>query len=177
MRALQQTLVSFMAALALAATGPARAEESAPRGCPSAGAPAQTQSTMSRHPTASADSPDYQAIQKTIEEYLRGHAQASATAMRHAFLPTAHVEGNRQGKFTSWTLDDYAGLFTGTVAADEASRVRTIDWIDIQGDAAAAKARLVHGTTTFTDYFVLLKVNGEWRIANKVYHGRPTAER
>lgn len=165
-----------MATLALAATGLAVAEESMPRGCPTAGAPAQTQSSMSRHPTASADSPDQQAIRKTIEEYLRGHAQASAAAMRNAFLPTAHVEGNRQGKFTSWTLDDYAGLFTGAVAADEASRVRTIDWIDVQGDAAAAKATLVHGPTTFTDYFVLLKVNGEWRIANKVYHGGPTLQ-
>lgn len=28
----------------------------------------------------------------------------------------------------------------------------------------------VIATTTFTDYFVLLEVNGEWKIANKVYH-------
>ena len=26
------------------------------------------------------------------------------------------------------------------------------------------------GSTTFTDYFVLLKVDGQWKIANKVYH-------
>ena len=37
-----------------------------------------------------------------------------------------------------------------------------------------AGATLVHGPTTFTDYFVLLKVDGEWKIANKVYSSRPT---
>jgi hypothetical protein len=36
------------------------------------------------------------------------------------------------------------------------------------------RATLVHGATTFTDYFVLLKVDGEWKIANKVYSSRPT---
>ena len=47
--------------------------------------------------------------------------------------------------------------------------LRTIDEISIAGTAASAKATLVHGTTTFTDYFVLLKVDGTWKIANKVY--------
>lgn len=120
-----------------------------------------------------ATSPEHDAVRRTLDEYLRGHAQASAEAMRNAFLPTAHIEGNRQGVFTSWTLDDYCPLFSGTPAADESTRTRRIDWIDIDGDAAAAKATLVHGATTFTDYFVLLKVDGAWRIANKVYHGRP----
>ena len=50
--------------------------------------------------------------------------------------------------------------------------MRTIDLIDVSGDSAMAKATLDHGATVFTDYFVLLKVNDEWKIANKVYHGR-----
>ncbi len=40
------------------------------------------------------------------------------------------------------------------------------------GTGAMAKATLLHGATTFTDYFVLLKVDGEWKIANKVYHSQ-----
>ena len=30
--------------------------------------------------------------------------------------------------------------------------------------------RLEHGDDTFTDEFLLVCENGEWRIANKVYH-------
>ena len=61
------------------------------------------------------------------------------------------------------------GRFTGRPAADEATRKRTIDAVDVNGTAAMARATLVHGQTTFTDYFVLLKVDGVWKIANKTY--------
>ena len=37
-----------------------------------------------------------------------------------------------------------------------------------------AGATLVHGQTTFTDYFVLLKEGNTWKIANKVYSSRAT---
>ena len=39
-----------------------------------------------------------------------------------------------------------------------------------------ARATLVHGATTFVDYFVLLKVDGQWKIANKVYTSAPTKQ-
>lgn len=47
-----------------------------------------------------------------------------------------------------------------------------IDVVDVSGTAAMAKATLKHGATTFTDYFVLLKSDGRWLIANKVYHAQ-----
>ena len=89
--------------------------------------------------------------------------------MRLAFLPTAHIEGVRDGKFLSRTLDEYCAGFTGKPAADEAPRRRTIDPVSVTGNAASAQATLVHGPTTLTDYFVLLTVDGTWKIANKDY--------
>jgi hypothetical protein len=117
---------------------------------------------------------DEEAVRAVIAQYFRGHATGDPTEMRKAFHPTAHVEGNRDGKFVSWTAEQYAANFNGKPAADEASRKRVIDRVDISGDAAMASATLVHGATTFTDYFVLLKINNEWRIANKVYTRRST---
>ena len=114
------------------------------------------------------------AVRAAIEQYFRGHATGSAAEMRKAFLPTAHIEGVRNGTFTSWTADDYSSRFTGKPAPDEATRKRTIDSIDVSGTAAMVRATLVHGATTFTDYFVLLKVDGSWKIANKVYSSTPT---
>jgi hypothetical protein len=111
-------------------------------------------------------------VRTAIDHYFRGHATGDAAHFRKAFLPTAHIEGNRNGQFTSWTLEEYCANFKGKPAANEAERVRTIDSIDVSGDAALAKATLDHGANVFTDYFVLLKVDGEWRIANKVYYGR-----
>ena len=89
--------------------------------------------------------------------------------MRQAFLATAHIEGTRHGAFTSWNLDEYCALFDGVPAGDESARKRTIDWIEVTGDSAAARATLIHGEDSFVDYLLLLKVDGNWRISNKVY--------
>ena len=115
-----------------------------------------------------------QAVRAAVNQYLRGHATGDPAEMRRAFLPTAHIEGLRDGKFVSWTAEEYSSRFTGKPAADEAARKRTIDSVHVMGTAAMAQATLVHGATTFTDYFVLLKVDGVWKIANKVYSSRPT---
>ena len=125
-------------------------------------------------PSNAAAQSDEAGVRAAINQYLRGHATGSPDEMRKAFLPTAHIEGIRDGKFVSWTVDEYVSRFNGKPAADEASRRRRIDSVHLSGTAAMAGATLVHGTTTFTDYFVLLKVNGEWKIANKVYMAAPT---
>ncbi|MQA18129.1 nuclear transport factor 2 family protein [Rugamonas rivuli] len=109
-----------------------------------------------------------------IQNYFQGHAQDNADFMRQAFLPTAHIESMREGVFTSWPLATYCERFKGTPAADEAQRRRTVDWIEVHGSAASARITLVHGATTFIDYFVLLKTADGWKIANKAFHGQPS---
>lgn len=109
-------------------------------------------------------------VRAALESYLRGHATGDPEFMRNAFLPAARIEGIREGRFTSWTLEEYCALFPGTPAAGEATRRRQIDAIDRSGTSASAKATLFHGDVTFTDYFVLLEVDGVWKIASKVYH-------
>ena len=127
--------------------------------------------TSAAEPTRQ-DSTAQAGVRVALDHYLKGHATGDVSHMRKAFLPTAHIEGIRDGKFTSWTLEEYCARFNGKPARDEAKRVRTIDVIDVSGDSAMAKATLDHVDTVFTDYFVLLNTGGEWRIANKVYYGR-----
>ncbi len=115
---------------------------------------------------------DEAAARKPLEAYLRGHATGDAAYIRQAFLPTAHVEGIRDGKLLSWTADEYIAGFKGSPPADEGQRKRWIDSIDISGNAAMARVTLDYPAGTFTDYFVLLKVDGEWKIANKVWARR-----
>src|SRR5687767_15955768 len=72
---------------------------------------------------AQSDTDDTQ-IRQVIGLYFRGHATANADTMRAAFLPTAHIEGIRNGVFTSWTVDQYVAGFRGMPAPDEATRIR-----------------------------------------------------
>lgn len=110
------------------------------------------------------------AVLAPLHDYAAGHATGDPSYHRRAFLPTAHVEGLRDGALTSWTLDEYCALFTGSPAPDEAARRRRIDHVSVTGSTGTASMTLHHGPDVFTDSFVLLRVDGAWRIANKTYH-------
>jgi 3-hydroxyisobutyrate dehydrogenase-like beta-hydroxyacid dehydrogenase len=105
-----------------------------------------------------------------LRAYIRGHATGDPAHFREAFLPTAHIEGIRNGIFVSWRLDEYCALFHGQPAADERTRSRRIDAVDVHGSVATASMTLRHGPDTFTDVFLLIHADERWRIANKAYH-------
>jgi putative lumazine-binding protein len=109
-------------------------------------------------------------VMTPLRAYIRGHATGDPTHFRAAFLPTAHIEGIRNDTFVSWHLDDYCALFHAQQAPDEPTRSRHIDAVDVHGTVATAAMTLRHGPDTFTDVFLLILVDGQWRIANKAYH-------
>ncbi|MGC0376746.1 3-hydroxyisobutyrate dehydrogenase-like beta-hydroxyacid dehydrogenase [Streptomyces sp. SAI-229] len=110
------------------------------------------------------------AVLEPLRAYIRGHATGDPTHFRDAFLPTAHIEGIRDGALVSWRLDEYCALFQGRPAPDEPTRTRRIDAVDVHGTVATATMTLSHGADTFTDIFLLIHADGGWRIANKAYH-------
>lgn len=109
-------------------------------------------------------------VLEPLRAYVRGHATGDPSHFRDAFLPTAHIEGIRDGAFVSWCLDEYCALFQGRPAPDEPARSRRIDAVDVHGTVATATMTLWHGADTFTDVFLLVRVGDGWRIANKAYH-------
>jgi hypothetical protein len=123
-------------------------------------APTQTKSVSAEEP----------AVRKALGYYLEGHATGKGSAHAQAFHPDAKLFFNRDGKFTQVTSADYIARATGAPAPDEAQRKRRIDFIDVTGDAAVARITLEYPGVTMTDYMSLLKVDGEWRIVNKIFH-------
>ncbi|WP_205740706.1 nuclear transport factor 2 family protein [Haloactinopolyspora alba] len=117
---------------------------------------------------AGVDVPD--AVLAPLVAYAAGHATGDPAHFHEAFLPTAHVEGLRDGRFVSWDLAAYCANFTGSPAADESSRRRRIEHVAVTGTVGTATMTLQHGPHTFTDVFLLVCDDGAWRIANKVYH-------
>ncbi|TDE14319.1 nuclear transport factor 2 family protein [Jiangella asiatica] len=120
--------------------------------------------------------PEAQAPAPVLEPliaYVRGHATGDPAYFRRAFRPSAHVEGIRDGQFVSWPVDTYCDRFTGQPAEDESTRRRRLDLVRVESTIAVATLTLHHGPDHFTDMFVLLEQDGEWRIANKVYHRAP----
>lgn len=106
-----------------------------------------------------------------LELYLKGHATGDGDYYRRAFHPDAKIQGMRDGKLLSRTREEFAAGAPGKPAEDEALRKRRIVSVDVVEDAAFAKIELDYPKVKFTDYFTLLKVDGEWKIMSKVYHG------
>ncbi len=113
---------------------------------------------------------DEQHVLEPLLAYIRGHATGVPAHFADAFLPSAHIEGLRDGAFVSLTLHEYMGLFPGHPAADEAQRRRRIDEVTVADTVASATVTLHHGVDRFTDMFVLVRTEAGWRIANKVFH-------
>ncbi len=115
---------------------------------------------------------EYDAIAAVLQHYLDGAVSGKGDDMKPAFHEDATVFG--------YVGDD---LFAGPIAA-------LFAWNDDNGPATGLQARIasvdVTGTVAtvrlelddwtgyrFTDLFTLLKVNGEWKIMNKVFHLHP----
>lgn len=122
---------------------------------------------------AANDPAEEAAIRATIDHYFRAHATGDGSHLLKGMHPALHMMFVRDGKFMQRTRDEFIAGFSGKPADDEAQRKRTIEMIDVTGNAAIAKIRLDYPKVTFTDYFTLLKVEGEWKIMNKIFHNVP----
>ena len=110
------------------------------------------------------------AVRAAIEHYFQGHATGDGAHYRKVFHPESKLFFVRDGKFAQRTSEEYIAGAPGKAPEDEAQRKRTIDWIDVTGDTAVAKLTLTYPAVTFTDYMALLKIDGEWKIVNKMFH-------
>jgi hypothetical protein len=117
-----------------------------------------------------------EAVKVPLNNYLQGHATGNGEFFKKAF----HTDGNmlwiREGKFSSRSFAEYIAGASGKPAADEASRKRAIESIDVAGTAASARIVLDYPTVRFVDYMTLLKIDGEWKIVSKVFYAEPKAK-
>jgi hypothetical protein len=129
------------------------------------------------HPTTRSDTmskptyvAEYQAIVEVLTKYLDGCKQAKSGIMKPAFSDKAtmfSVDGD--GKLTGGAISAlFDGIDSGFRPSPEAQSV--IARIDIVGTAASARidANDVSGFC-FTDFFHLLKVEGQWQVISKIF--------
>ena len=116
---------------------------------------------------------DEAGVRAALEHYLQGHATGQGDHFRAAFHPEAKLFWVRDGQLAQRTSAEYIAGARGEPAPDEAQRVRRIESIDISVNAASAQIVLDYPGVVFTDYMSLLKVNGEWKIVNKIFYREP----
>ena len=110
-------------------------------------------------------------ITATLMNYIDGTANGDPDQVRRAFHPD----------FNLYTVNDADSLWIrsgakyidGIKVGEKNTRQGRIISIDVEGNAAMAKAEIViPGWRIFTDYFLLLKYQGTWKIVQKSYTWR-----
>lgn len=125
--------------------------------------------------TTGAQDKEEAAVRQTLELYLQGHATGNGEFFKKAFHPDAKLFWIRDGQFSTRTSAEFIAGATGKPAPDEAERERSIESMDVTGNAAIAKIILDYPSGRFTDYMSLLKVDGQWKIVNKTFVLEPKA--
>ncbi len=115
---------------------------------------------------------EHDAITKAVQHYIDGAKSGKGDDMKPAFHEDATIFGyvgtdlfaGPIEKLFAW--NDENGPATGLQAR--------IARIDVADTVATVRLELDDWTgNRFTDLFTLLKVDGEWKIMNKVFHLHP----
>lgn len=115
---------------------------------------------------------EIQKITKTIMLYIDGTANGEPEKLREAFHPDFNLYSvTESDSLRIWEGADYVGRIKKGVKNTRQGRIISIDF---EKDAAIAKAEIViPGWRIFTDYFLLLKYEGSWKIVHKSYTWKP----
>lgn len=111
---------------------------------------------------------EYEAVATALLPYIDAAKTGDGALSRSAFFDHAHIVGSIGGEVSYPDADAFAAEVSEIGASpDVQSRIA---WIDISGPAAAAKVEFINWAgLRFTDFFVLYKTDGQWKISGKVY--------
>lgn len=119
---------------------------------------------------ALAQKSDLELVKETVQNYLDGGTYGDTAKMAKVFHPSATMKfvDVKTGEFRDVPIAKYleGGKANAGKKSDRNTRILTID---ITGTAAQAKIELDYPTTKLTDYFNLLKINGEWKVVSKIF--------
>ena len=120
----------------------------------------------------SSGSEGFPEIVETVKTYIEGMTQADGEKLRRAMHPRACSIGNFEGNL-EW--DDREAFIAAIEAAFE-TPAPDPQWrilsISAEGDVACVEVEDVYLGLEFFDILTLLRRDGEWKIAAKVFHHR-----
>lgn len=113
---------------------------------------------------------DLDQITEILLDYIEGTANGQPERLRKAFHPNFNLY--TVAKDTLWTRSGEQYI-SNIKVGEKSNRIGHIVSIDIEKDAAVAKAEIaIPGWRIFTDYFLILKYQGAWKIVHKSYTWR-----
>ena len=111
---------------------------------------------------------EYEAITSTLMDYIEGTANGEPERVKRAFHKDLNLYSVANDSLKVWYGQDYTG---GIKEGRKSNRIGRIVSIDYENDAAIAKIEILMpgAKRIYTDYMMLLKVKGNWKIIHKSY--------
>ena len=122
------------------------------------------------NPRAQSTVDDYDAISRVVQLCLDGEATGDVTKLREAFHEDARMFGCLAGDRFDVPISALIELSASSPADTGRYRSRILS-VHQTGDAALATVAEegYWGTVSFIDYLSLSRINGQWRIVNKLF--------
>lgn len=113
---------------------------------------------------------EYAAVEHAARKFIRSVAEGNSSFARELFVDEAVLFGYLDGKLEHGSIDQFYRN-VDTVDAGSEFQAR-IDIVAIEQTVAVVRILEENwgGRIDFTDYLVLLKINGDWRCVAKVYN-------
>lgn len=111
---------------------------------------------------------DTELITATLNDYIEGTANGQPERLRRAFHPDFNLYFVNKDSLRVWSGKDYIGNIQEGVKNDRKGKIISID---IEKDAASAKIEIdiPSSKRVYTDYLLLLKYQGQWKIIHKSF--------
>ncbi len=115
---------------------------------------------------------DEASVRQAIQHYLHGLKFNDVESLKQAFYPDAKLFFvKKNGSLGQLTQNDWYEGFKANAGKEEKGSLE-IASVDITGTIASVKVEEDYPDSHYTDYVSLLKLNGEWKIVNKVFYAR-----
>ena len=124
--------------------------------------------------TAVAQNSDYAKIEQTVSYYLDGGTNNDYETLKKAFHPNAMMKFNRGNIYTEVNALEF--FKKAIKPGPKQNRITKVESIIVSGNAANARLRIDYPNFYFIDYMNLLKIDGEWKIVNKIFHRQNKAQ-
>ncbi|NJK28173.1 MAG: nuclear transport factor 2 family protein [Coleofasciculaceae cyanobacterium SM2_3_26] len=111
---------------------------------------------------------EYAAIAAALQPYIDAARTGNGSGMRHVWFDHAHIVGSLDGNPINVDAEAFC-KFIDEVGGSPDVQARIVS-IDYQGNAGSAHIEFQDwGGARYTDFFVLYKQDGQWKISAKVY--------
>lgn len=115
-------------------------------------------------------------LTQAVQRYFDLMYDCDVAGFDRVFRASAQLHGFRDGAMTMWPAGDYKGILGGRQSpkALGTPREEEILLMDFASDTQAmVKVRVRINATRFVDYLTYHRIDGEWLITAKAYHGEP----